>query len=89
MIADKTKNCECEVCVHHREFKLMLETINNPIAKAWFEDFYGAYYEKDVELSCFKLYNDNLKRMYPKIWKEVTTMEYLDRDDAQFPEKQM
>lgn len=86
---DKTKMCECEVCVQHRQFKAMLETVNDPIAKAFFEDFYSAFCELGEELSCYKLYNDNLKRVYPKIWKEITTMKYLDRDDASFPEKQL
>lgn len=88
-LKDKTKKCVCEVCVQYREFKKNLEKISDPLVRAWFEEFYSSYCEKDEELSCYRLYNDNLKRRYPKIWKEVTTMKYLDKDDAEFPEKQL
>ena len=89
MIVDNTKKCDCEICVRHRELKMMLARISDPIARGWFEDFYSSFCEVEETLSCYKLYNDNLKRMYPKIWNEVTTLKYLDRDEAQFPEKQL
>ncbi len=86
---DKTKNCTCDVCMRYREYKLFLERIPDQATRSYFEEFYSFHAEIDETLSCYRHYNDNLRRMYPRIWKEVTTLTYLDKDDAEFPEKQL
>lgn len=83
------ERCECLVCQRSRIFKQHLDTVTNLEAKQWFEDFFNYVYEVEEDLECQKIYEKNLKALYPRIWKEVTTLQKLTKDEAEFPEKQI
>lgn len=83
------KKCNCEFCVRSSQFQHNLSLIENQHAKKWFSDFYEYVLDVEEDLVCQKIYMNNLKNLYPKIWKEVHTISNLKKDDAQFPEKQI
>lgn len=89
MPVKEKKNCECEFCVRTRAFEHQLTMIDNPDIRKWFESFYEYVMGIEEDLSCEQVYMQNLKKLYPRIWKEVRTIKPLEKDDAQFPEKQI
>lgn len=89
MTKPEKKTCECEFCVRTRAFELHLQLIEDPNIRDWFKSFFEYTMEIEEDLACYKVYLRNLKTLYPKIWKEVHTIKHLERNDAQFPEKQL
>jgi hypothetical protein len=89
MELEKKRECDCAICNRSRKFKKHLETVTDKDAKNFFEDIFNYLYEVEEERDCFKIYSENLHNLYPRIWKEVTTIQKLHRDDAEFPEKQL
>ena len=86
---DNLNKCSCKLCERSKVFKKHLDTIDNKEAKEWFEDFMGYVYELEEDFDCYRIYNENLKTLYPKIWKETRTVETLSKDNAQFPKRQI
>lgn len=83
------KPCSCDICKRSRIFKKHLKQIKDPEAIEWFENFFGYVYELEEDLCAYEIYQKNLKTLYPRIWKEVTTIQSLSKDEAEFPEKQL
>ena len=81
--------CECELCLRSREFKKYLNNITDPETKQWFERIQDTLFGLEESIECYKIYQENLKALYPKIYKEVTTLRKLEKDEACFPEKQI
>lgn len=88
-VAHQKHKCECWVCNRSRAFSKHLEKVEDKEAKNFFQDLFEGLYETEEELDCHKIYSENLHTLYPRIWKEVTTLQKLKRDDAEFPEKQL
>ena len=82
-------SCECEDCKRSRTFKKHLSTIDNIDAKEFFENIFGYLYEIEEEIDCQNIYLKNLRTLYPRIHKEITTLEILVKDNAEYPEKQI
>lgn len=81
--------CDCEFCTRNRTFTKHLNNITDESTKEWFSDFYNYVCELEENLVCYKIYNRNVKTLYPRIWKETTTVQKLEKNDAEFPEKQI
>lgn len=86
---DRKEPCQCAVCNRSREFKKHLETVTDPDAKLFFDNLFNYLYEVEEEVDCQNIYLKNLRTLYPRVSKEITTLETLHRDDADFPEKQL
>ncbi len=59
------------------------------VPKEWFERIQDTLCGLEESIACYKIYQENLKALYPKIYKEVTTLRKLEKDEACFPEKQI
>ncbi len=81
--------CDCKHCIRSKEFKKNIELVENIDAQKWFKELFQYLYELEEDLECHKIYALNLKTLYPKISKEVSTIKKLTRDEAEFPEKQL
>ena len=88
-MTQKKESCQCGICQRSREFRKHLEAVTNLDAKAFFNDLFNYIYEVEEDLECHKIYSKNLKTLYPRIWKECTTIQPLSKDEAEFPEKQI
>lgn len=86
---EQIEQCNCTICVRTRNYKKLLEKISDPSIAEWFNDFYSYVCELEEEIECYKIYQKNLRNLYPKIWNETTTIKLLERKDAEFPEKQL
>jgi len=82
----KKETCNCRLCERSRAFKKHLATVNDQEAKKFFEHLYGEMWDVEEENECLKSYQDNLKRIYPKIYREMHTLEKLEKGNEQFPE---
>jgi len=82
-------HCECSVCIRVREFREYIEHVNGLEAKVWFDNLFCHLNDVENDLDAYKMYEKNLKTLYPKIWREVTTVKPLDVNDAEFPEIQL
>ncbi len=89
MTVTEKKNCECEVCIRHRAFEYNLTLIENQNVKEYLEGLYDYFMNVEEDADCNKVYLKNLQRLYPKIYKEVCTLQPLKIDEAGFPEKQI
>ncbi len=81
--------CECTICLRSREYKKYLNNITDQETKQWFERIQDTLCGLEESIACYKIYQENLKVLYPKIYKEVTTLRKLEKDEACFPEKQI
>jgi len=88
-VKEENKPCQCDICNRSRAFAKHLKTITDPDAKSFFNNLFGILYDIEEEVEIQKIYLKNLKTLYPKIYREITTLETLHRDDAEFPEKQL
>ena len=86
---ENKESCICELCVRGREYKKYIELIENHEAKKWFINLYNYLYEIEEDLECHKIYASNLRTLYPRISKEISTIKHLTKDEAEFPEKQL
>lgn len=86
---ENKENCTCELCNRSREYKKYIELVENLEAKKWFTELYNYLYELEEDLACHKIYAENLRTLYPRISKEVSTIKTLTKDEAEFPEKQL
>jgi len=78
--------CNCRLCERSRAFKKYLETVSDQDAKKFFETLYGVMQDVEEEIDCLKSYQDNLKRIYPKIYREMHTLKKLEKGNEKFPE---
>jgi len=83
------EKCCCSLCTRTRDYNYYLNKIQDQETAEWFKDFYGHVCMLEEDLESYKIYNDNLKTLYPKIWKETNTIETLHKDDAKYPERQL
>lgn len=86
---EKNDTCNCPLCIRTRNYREQLEKIPDPEVAEWFKDFYSYVCGVEEDLECYKIYNKNLKTLYPKIWNETTTIQPLEKDDAKYPERQL
>lgn len=54
------------------EFRQYLKKITDPVIYEWLNDFYGYVCEIEEDLEREKIYNNNIKKLYPNIWKETS-----------------
>ena len=80
------KPCDCWICIRSRDFKIHIATVENEDAKKFFEAMYSHLFSVEEESDCLKLYQENLKNIYPRIFKEVRTLDRLVPGNELFPE---
>lgn len=86
---DRKELCQCAVCKRSRKFRKYLETVTDTDAKLFFDNLFNYLYEVEEEVECQNIYLKNLKTLYPRISKEITTLEILRSGQAEYPEKQL
>lgn len=84
-----TEKCNCEYCLRNEQYSKKIKSISDYETRVWFEEMYDKLNAVEEDLSAYKIYISNLKNLYPKIWKEVTTVKILSKDEAKFPEIQL
>jgi hypothetical protein len=84
-----SNSCECGNCARSKEFRKHIETVVDRDTKIFFENLFGYLYEIEEDIECQNIYLKNLKTLYPRIYKEITTLEILHRDNAEYPEEQL
>jgi hypothetical protein len=82
-------HCQCDVCLKCGEFEKHIKNVNDKETAQWFCNLFEHLNNVENDLDAHKIYDKNLRTLYPKIWKEVTTIRPLSKDDAQFPEIQL
>ena len=82
----KKKSCECKICLRYKEFKKHMDTIDNEDAKKFFENLFGYLYELEDELEICNIYQRNLRQTYPKIYREMLTIEKIKPGMELFPQ---
>lgn len=75
--------CNCKFCQTSRKHRAFLEQMPEDMRK-FYDKLYEVFFEIQEEYDCKELYWDNLKRVYPEIYKEVRKIEKLERKDAKF-----
>lgn len=84
-----SKKCECPICLRQKEFVKIREFLGEGELLDTFNLLIDHLYSVEEDLDCSKIYLQNLKNLYPKIAKEVITLEQLDQLNAKYPEKQI
>lgn len=74
--------CDCEICERSREFKKHLATIEDAAAKEWFDDMFNQLMEVENDACYFNIVRNNLRHLYPEIYKEVVTAQDLTTDGS-------
>lgn len=83
----KQESCNCEYCQRSKAFKKYLESVQDEEAREFFVEIYSELDEKEEIIAMHHCYFQNLRNLYPKIYKECRTLEQLKPENAQFPEK--
>jgi len=82
----KKEQCDCRICIRNREFKKHIENVEDKESKKFFEDLFGHIYDIEEETEMLELYQSNLKKMYPAIYREMHTVTPLKNGEEKFPE---
>jgi len=78
--------CNCKICVRTRKFKDVLKRIVNDEDKIFLEALFDSLNYLEDEMDYLKMYLENLRTLYPKVYREIHTVEKLKNGDENFPE---
>lgn len=78
--------CPCPICVRSRAFTKHLNSIESEEARKYFENLYEHIHCVEEDLEIQKIYLSNLKTLYPKVYKEISTLRKLKPEESNYPE---
>jgi len=78
--------CNCKICVRTRKFKAVLKRVTNDEDKKFLETLFDSLNDLEDEMDYLEIYLENLRTLYPKVYREIHTVEKLKNGDENFPE---
>ena len=82
----KKNTCDCRLCSRNEKYQMMIDKIEDVDVKTFFESIYNELGDVEEDNEILTVYQNNLKRMYPTIYRETRTLEQKQSGDEKHPE---